>query len=77
MLEKETAYFKNHKKELVGKFPNCFIVIVGEDVVGVFNTEIEAYTDAISKYELGKFLLVECTEREEQPRIFHSRVSFH
>ena len=77
MFEKELQYFTSHKAELIKKYSDTFVVIVGETVIGNYLTEIEAYSDALAKkHELGSFLIMYCTDVEEKPQVFHSRVAF-
>lgn len=75
MLEKEYKYFVENKSFLFEKYPNKFIVLVGEDVKASFDTIDEAYAYAIQNYDAGTFLIDQCTG-EITPQVFHSRVSF-
>lgn len=77
MLEREFQYFKDHKTELVAQFANKFIVIKGEDVLGAYNSEIEAYREAQKITPIGTFLIQECTTNQERyTQTFHSRAIF-
>lgn len=42
MLEKEFKYFKDHQEELVKKHEGKYLVIVGKEVVGGYDSEIDA-----------------------------------
>ena len=76
MLEKEFEYYKSHQDELVQKFGGKYIVIIGEEVVGAYDTAIDAYTNAQKEHELGSFLLQHCLPGvENYTRTFYSRVS--
>lgn len=78
MLEKEFKYFLDHQEELVAKYKGKFIVIVGEEVVGAYDAEGEAYSESIKTYELGTFLIQKCEAGEEPyTEVFHSRVFFN
>ena len=59
-LQKELEYFKSNQKELVEKYENKFLVIKDQKVVSVFDTEIDAYTEAQKQFELGTFLIQQC-----------------
>ncbi len=75
MLEKEFQYFLDHQNELVEKYENKYLVIVDSEVIDSFDSETEAYTYAIDKYEKGTFLIQYCTPGETSyTQIFHSRV---
>ncbi|QGW26710.1 hypothetical protein [Phnomibacter ginsenosidimutans] len=77
MLEIEFKYFLDNKKELVGKYASKFIVIRGQEVVGVFDSEIEALLDSQDKYQAGTFLIQLCDPNEASySQTFHSRVVF-
>ncbi len=74
-LQKQLEYFKAHQDELVKKYEGKFLVIKDQEVRGVYNTEIEAYTDAKKKFELGTFLIQQCLPGQESyTQTFHSRV---
>lgn len=77
MLDTEFKYYKEHQKELVTKYQNRFIVIVGNEVIGDYNTEIDAYQDASNKYSLGSFLIQQCLDGSDNyTQTFNSRVIF-
>ena len=74
-LEKEYRFYEKHEKELVEKHLGKVVVIVGEEVVGVYDSEAEAYTAEYEKREPGTFLIQQCTA-ERAPQVFHSRAVF-
>ncbi|PIP22559.1 MAG: hypothetical protein COX37_03395 [Candidatus Nealsonbacteria bacterium CG23_combo_of_CG06-09_8_20_14_all_39_17] len=75
-LQKQLEYFKARQKELVEKYEGKFLVINGQKVHGVYDTEIEAYADAKKKFELGDFLIQQCLSGQESyTQTFHSRVA--
>lgn len=75
-LQKQLEYFKSHQDELVRKYKGKFLVIKDQEVQGVFDTEIEAYTDAKKKFELGTFLIQQSLPGQESyTQTFHSRVA--
>jgi hypothetical protein len=77
MLEREFKYYRDHQQELAPKYTGKYIVIVGEEVVGDYNSEIEAYNAAKKKYELGTFLIQLCSpDPNTLTQTFHSRVYF-
>jgi len=74
-LEKELEYYKLHQDELVKKYNGKFIVISNNDVVGVYDTEMEAYQDSMKKYGAGKFFIQKVSPGEnDYTATFHSRV---
>ena len=77
MLEKEFKYFKDHQDELVKKFKGKYLVIVGQEVVGAYDTEIDAYVEAKKHYKPGSFLIQQCLPGESTyTQTFYSRVAF-
>lgn len=78
MLEKEFEYYLRNQDDLVQKYNNKHIVIIGEKVVGVYNTDAEALLDSESKYQLGTFLIQKCTPgKDDYTQTFHTRVAFY
>jgi len=76
-LEKEFKYYLEHQEELVKKHNGKFIVIKGEDVLGAYDSELEAIQEASKEHELGTFLVQECVPGTESfTQTFHSRVRF-
>ncbi len=76
MLDKEYAYYIAHRDELLKQYKGKQLLIVGEKVVGVYDSEMQAYQEAIKKYQLGTFLMQLCAPEEETTQTFHSRVIF-
>ncbi|MDO8522692.1 MAG: hypothetical protein Q7S12_00185 [bacterium] len=76
-LQKQLDYFKSNQDEFVKKYKGKFLVIKDQKIQGIYNTEIEAYTDAKKKFELGIFLIQQCSPGQESyTQTFHSRVAF-
>ncbi len=77
MLEKEFKYFKDHQEELVKKHEGKYLVIVAEEVVGGYDSEIDAYTEAKKHHKPGTFLIQHCLPGENAyTQTFYSRVIF-
>ena len=78
MLEKEFKYYLDNQTELVAKYDGKFIVIKDENVIGVYATEIEAYTESKKTHEVGTFLIQRCSPGvNDYTETFHSRVVFN
>ena len=76
-LEKEFKFYLDHQDELVKKYNSKFLVIKEQEIVGVYNSQIEAYNEAKKKYEIGSFLIQYCSPGESAyTQTFHSRVAF-
>ena len=77
MLEKEFKYYKDHQNELIEKYNDKFIVIRDEQIVGIYDTELEAYSTSKKEFEVGTFLIQRCSPgKDSYTQSFHSRVAF-
>lgn len=77
MLDKEFKYFRDNQNELVEKYLNQYIVIVGEEVKGAYDDVGTAYQRSIKQYEPGSFLIQHCKPgKDAYTQTFHSRVRF-
>ena len=65
MLDKEFQYYLDNQREFVKKYNGRFIVLIGKEVVGNYESYEQALFKSIKNYELGSFLIQECTEGEE------------
>lgn len=75
-VQKQFDYYLAHQDELVEKYDGKFVVIVGEQVAGAFDTESDALTFARSNYEPGSFVIQRVSPGEESySQTFHSRVA--
>jgi len=76
-LEKEFKYYLEHQSELVKKYNGKFIVIKNREVIGAFDSELEAIEKTAEKHELGTFLVQKCEPGSESyTQTYHSRVAF-
>ncbi|OGU58184.1 MAG: hypothetical protein A2X64_06890 [Ignavibacteria bacterium GWF2_33_9] len=77
MLKKEFEYYLKEQENFVKQYLGKFLVIKDEEIVGIYNTELQAYSESIKKFELGTFLIQECQPGEENfTQTFRSRVIF-
>ena len=65
MLQDELDYFIANQDALVKKFRGKVLVLRNREVVGVFDTPLEAYLDAQSRYEPGTYALQKCAAGPE------------
>jgi hypothetical protein len=74
-LIKELEFYIQHQAELVEKYANRYLVIVGEKVMGDYATRHEAYWASREKFPLGTFLIQWCMPGEDNySRTFHHHV---
>jgi hypothetical protein len=77
MLEKEFKYYLDHQDELVKKYNGKYIVIKGEQVLGAYDSEADAYFESTKDHEAGTFLIQLCQPGEDAyTETYHSRVVF-
>jgi hypothetical protein len=77
-LEKEYQYYLEHQQELADQHSGKVLVIKGQQVIGVFDSDFEAVRATSSQHELGTFLVQRCEAPGKTPKqTFHSRVAFN
>jgi hypothetical protein len=75
-LEKDFNYYVEHQDELVKKYDGKFVVIKDSEVIGVYDSELEAVQKTAEKHELGTFLVQKCEQGSESyTQTYHSRVT--
>lgn len=75
-LEKEIAFFKSIQSKLAQDHHGSFVVIHGESVKGIHESELKAFTAARKELGSKAFLIRECVlPEEERQYTFHSRVA--
>ena len=76
MLEKEFNYYLEHQDELVPVYDGKFLVIVGTQVVGAFDSREDAYYTSLKKYAPGTFMIQLCTPGDSAYTVrYYNRVS--
>jgi hypothetical protein len=65
MYEREEAFYQTNKPDLREKYHGKHIVIVGEEVVGVYDDVGIAYHEAVKTMPLGSFMIQEIPENIE------------
>jgi len=74
MLEKEFQYYIDNQNELVRKYNGKYIVIKNQQVIGAYNSHLEAYNESLKSNKLGTFLIQHCFPGPESYTVrFHSR----
>jgi len=67
MLEKEFQYFVENQTELFKQFPDQYLAIKDQKVIGIYDNGIDAYFETQEKHELGSFLIQFCSLNQETP----------
>jgi hypothetical protein len=76
-LEKEYRYYLDHLPEMVGRFEGKVVVIKDQEVLGIFESDLEALAETQQRHSPGTFLVHRVHRKDGETRqIFHSRASF-
>lgn len=65
MFEAELKFFITHQKEFVEKYNGKALVLRGDELVGVYESPLEAYTEAQKQFPLGTFMIQPCAPGPE------------
>ncbi len=65
MLDTEFQFYLSHQDKLVKKYNGKHIVIVGTNVVGAYDSHLDAVLKSRESYKPGNFLVQKCTPGEE------------
>ena len=77
MLEKEFQFYLDNQEKILKDYSGKFIVIIGTEIKGAYNSELEAFTESKKQFEPGTFLIQKCTTgQDDYTETFHSRVVF-
>ena len=73
-LQKEFEFYQEKKSEFISKYKDKYIVIVGQEVVGIYDDKMEAIDKTKEENSLGTFLVQHVSKGSDEA-FFHSRVS--
>jgi len=77
MLEREFKFYKDNKENFDKLYDGKFIAIIGEEVTGVFDDELTAYSETKKEHAVGTFLIQQCSSKaDNHVQRYHSRVAF-
>ena len=65
VLERELKYYQEHKEELLQRCEGSFVLIAGEEMIGSYATEGEAYEAGLERLGNQAFLIRRVTKEEE------------
>lgn len=75
LLREEFEYYRTHQDELVSRYRGQYVVIKGHQVLGHYDTEMEAIRETKKSHELGTFLVQKCEPGSDNyTQTYHSRV---
>jgi len=74
-LKEEFKYYLDNQEEITKLYNDKFIVIKDCQVIGVYDSELEAITETAKRHELGTFLVQKCEPgASSYTQMYHSRV---
>lgn len=76
-FDTELGFYLEHQAEFFDQYPHKFLVFKGRELLGVYESMVDAVARTSETHPIGTFFVQEC----ESPSIstiqtFHSRVSF-
>ena len=71
-LLKEFDYYERNKDDICDKYEGRYIVIVGEQILGSFVTQMAAIRETMKQHELGEFMVKKV--RRKEPILFIPRM---
>jgi hypothetical protein len=69
MLENEIAFFEKNMEKWLSQYEGKFVLIKGEELTGVYDTNEEALTVAASRYGLSPCLIRRVTKTLEDIKL--------
>ena len=65
VLSKETEIYNKNKASLLKTDSGKFVLIKGNDIIGIYDTKNDAIKMGIEKFDNSPFLVKKITEKEE------------
>jgi hypothetical protein len=76
-LKEEFEFYLQHQEELLAKYRGKYLAIKGAEVLGAYETELEAVNETVKVHQLGTFLIQKCEPgKDSYTQTYHSRVAF-
>lgn len=77
-LKSEFKYYLDNQNKLVEKYNGKFIIIKNTEVIGIYDSELEAIEITSKEHSLGTFLVQKCEPGQDAyTQKYHSRVTFN
>lgn len=74
-LKEDFQFYLKNQEQLVKEHNGKVLAIKDGQLLGVYDTELQALTETGKKYEKGTFLIQRCSPGENNTKqVFHSRV---
>lgn len=60
MFDTELDFFIRNQDDLVRQYANKVLVLIGEQIIGVYQTPLEAFLETAKTHTPGTFMLQRC-----------------
>ena len=57
MQDAEFRFYKHNRKKFLRLYENKYLLISGEKLLGIYDSHVTAYNDAILTLEVGAFII--------------------
>ncbi len=75
LLKKEYDFYKENENQFIKKYKGKFIVIKNKEVLGVYDSKIDAYVKTQEEHKVGTFLIHQCLKETEKNQVsFYSYI---
>ena len=73
-LKTDYDYFVKNKDKFLTDYPDKFLVIKNKEIIGVYDDQIEAFTETTRGHKQGTFIVQHCLPNFDDVQVFRSRV---
>lgn len=77
MFERELEYFIANQEQLVQAHQGKILVIKDQEVLGIYDTELEAYCETQKEHMLGTFMIQPCAPGPDAYTVTISSLHFN
>jgi len=75
MLKQEISTYEAHKKELISKALGKYVLIKGDKIIGIYDTNNDAIAEAYKEYGNVPFLVKEIVEIDNPVEIVSNLIA--
>ena len=72
MCDSNYEYYLAEFEHIYSKYPNKFVVIKNNEILGSYDTFEDAYNETSKKEKVGTFLIQHCTKDQSNVNFFYS-----
>ena len=73
-LQENFQYYLMNKDALYKEYPGKYLVIKDKKVIGAYDDQVTAYSEATTNYEPGTFIIQFSSPDSTNEQVFHTRV---